>query len=117
MSKESPSTSGVSAHASGNANSTGNCGPGPCGDAKAHLWEYVDGELSEDDCARIRQHIEACPPCGELYINERKVKDAVARACRCECAPQDVRGKVMAMVTQLRIEMCGRAAAARKSAD
>lgn len=94
------------------ADAAGTCNDGfPCNEATEHLWEYVDGELGVQDCARIKKHVEACPPCGQLFQAERKVKDAVARACGCESAPQDLRGRVVAMVAQLRIEMCGKAAA------
>lgn len=90
----------------------GLCNDGlPCNEATEHLWEYVDGELSGQDCARIKKHVETCPPCGQLFHDERKVKDVVARACGCESAPQDLRGRVVAMVAQLRTEMCGKAAA------
>jgi len=108
---------GASAQESGKISHTGSCGPGPCGEAKAHLWEFVDGELGPDDCARIREHIEACPPCGELYFSERKIKDVVARACACESAPQALKGRVMVLVTQLRTEVCGRANAGKVPGD
>lgn len=88
------------------ANSTP-CSDGPCNEAKEHLWVYIDGELSADDCQRIKAHIEACPPCEQLFRNERTVKDVVARACGCESAPQDLRGRVIARLKQLRIETCG----------
>jgi len=84
------------------------CNEGPCTEAQSHLWDYIDGELDDVDCTRIRTHLEECPPCGQMFKNERKVKDAVARACgSCEDVPQDLRSRVVAMVSQLRSEACG----------
>ena len=76
-------------------------------DAKNHLWDYLDGELSDGDCAKIKAHIEECPPCDEQFRNERKIKDAVHRACGCEHAPQDLRSRVISMIASFKLEACG----------
>ncbi len=97
--------------------SDGPCNEGPCLDAQKHVWEYLDGEMSADDCARIREHIEHCPPCDDMFRTDKTVKQVVARACACETAPQDLRGRVLNMLDQLRTDMCGgRAADAHSSA-
>lgn len=85
----------------------GPCTEGPCTDAKNHLWDYLDGELSDGDCAKIKAHIEECPPCDEQFRNERKIKDAVHRACGCEHAPQDLRSRVISMIASFKLEACG----------
>lgn len=85
----------------------GLCDDGPCLEAQKHLWDYLDGELSREDYARIEAHVEECQLCDELFRSERKIKIVVARACSCEQAPQVLRGRILAMVSQLRIEMCG----------
>ncbi len=85
----------------------GACSDGPCSEATSHLWDYLDGELSEGDCARIKAHVGECPPCEDLFKNEKKIKDAVSRACGCEHAPQDLRGRVITMIAALRLESCG----------
>ncbi len=83
------------------------CNDGPCNEAKGHLWDYLDGELTGGDCDRIKSHIKECPPCDELFRNEQKVKDAVSRACGCEQAPPDLQNRITAMVGRLRSEACG----------
>ena len=85
----------------------GPCTDGPCSDAKNHLWDYLDGELSDGDCAKIKAHIEECPPCGEEFRNEAKVKEAVHRACGCEHAPQDLRSRVISMIAAFKLDACG----------
>ena len=103
--------------ASEGADTTSGCTEGPCAEAQEHVWEVIDGEMSAEDCARIRAHFEACPPCDEVYHSERKVKDVVARACGCESAPQDLRGRVTALIVRLRIETCGSARVADSSPE
>lgn len=87
--------------------SAGPCSDGPCTEAQQHLWDYLDGEMSEGDCAKIKAHIEQCPPCEELFNNEAKFKKAVNRACGCESAPQDLRSRVISMIAAFKIEACG----------
>jgi mycothiol system anti-sigma-R factor len=83
------------------------CTEGPCTEAKNHLWDYLDGELDPGDCARIKAHVQKCPPCEQLFSGEKKIKDAVSRACGCEHAPQDLRGRIISMIATLRAESCG----------
>lgn len=85
----------------------GACTEGPCTEAKNHLWDYLDGEMSAGDCARIKKHVQECPPCEQLFSGEQKIKDAVSRACGCEHAPQDLRGRIVSMIATLRLESCG----------
>ena len=83
------------------------CSGGPCSEAQEHVWDFLDGEMKESDCARIRSHIEECPTCKSLFDNEQKIKSAVSRACGCESAPQDLKGKIVALLSALRLEACG----------
>lgn len=85
----------------------GPCTEGPCTEAQQHLWDYLDGEMSEGDCAKIKAHIEQCPPCAEMFKNEAKFKKAVNRACGCESAPQDLRSRVISMIAAFKLEACG----------
>jgi len=91
----------------GTTDEPGACTEGPCTEAKSHLWDYLDGEMNAGDCARIKQHVQECPPCEQLFASEQKIKDAVSRACGCEHAPQDLRGRVVSMIAALRLESCG----------
>ena len=40
-----------------------------CRDTRAHLSEYLDGELDERAAARVRRHIRWCPNCGRMLAN------------------------------------------------
>lgn len=93
------------------------CTGGPCSEAQQHVWDFLDGEMTESDCARIRSHIEQCQTCKSLFDNEQKIKSAVSRACGCESAPQALKGKIVALVSALRLEACGGGAAKAKAAE
>ena len=47
----------------------------------ARLYEFVDGEISDDECVSLREHLEACPECMSHAEFERGVKDLIKRKC------------------------------------
>ncbi len=49
-----------------------------CRELFARLSEYVDGELSQEICEQIRQHLAGCEPC----INFAHTLRATADLCR-----------------------------------
>jgi mycothiol system anti-sigma-R factor len=73
-----------------------------CGEALAHLYEYLDGEIGPEDHHRIAEHLTECAPCLQEFDVERLVKALVARSCG-QVAPGDLRAKVHAqIIVQLR---------------
>lgn len=51
----------------------------PCLDVIHQLWDYLDGELSPERAAGIREHLETCAGCRAVSEFERSFRDA-ARA-------------------------------------
>lgn len=43
-----------------------------CREVFERLSEYLDQELPEGDCERLRQHIEGCAPCVEFIESLKK---------------------------------------------
>jgi anti-sigma factor (TIGR02949 family) len=43
-----------------------------CTNIFARLSEYLDGELSPDECAHFEQHIAGCPPCVDFVQSLKK---------------------------------------------
>lgn len=80
----------------------------PCSEANEHVWNYLDGELDEGNCARIKEHLETCGECNDQYNNEQKLKDAVSRSCGCEEVPITLRAEISVLVARLRDESCGK---------
>lgn len=67
----------------------------PCSEVLAKVYSYIDGELEEENCEDIRQHLDECGPCLEEYGLEEAVKKLVAKHCGCDPAPEGLRSKVL----------------------
>lgn len=46
----------------------------------------------------IRQHLEACPNCQEQAEHTSRIVSMVRSRCRRECAPQDLRLRILALL-------------------
>lgn len=68
------------------------------------LHDYLHGELDATEAHRLRQHLEACPPCLETADFQAELRRLVAQRC-CEEVPSDLRSRVVAM---LQVEVSGR---------
>jgi anti-sigma factor (TIGR02949 family) len=75
-----------------------------CGEALAHLYEFIDGEIGPSDHDRIATHLDECAPCLKEYDVERIVKALVHRSCG-EHAPSALRARVVAEMVSMRIRM------------
>lgn len=43
-----------------------------CADLFARLSAYLDGELSQEECLRVEEHLRECPPCIEFLQSLRR---------------------------------------------
>ncbi len=66
-----------------------------CLEVFARLSEYIDGELPEDDCAEIEQHIADCPPCIEFLRNLRR-SVAASREVQSDLRPGPIPTEIQA---------------------
>ena len=82
--------------------SCGNHHDTECSEVLDHLYEYLDNEMGEGDCAKLREHFDECSPCLEKYGLEQAIKALVKRSCGCDTAPSDLRGKVLARIEHIR---------------
>lgn len=74
-----------------------------CEEALEKLFEFIDHELPDDELTRIGEHLQDCPPCeAERRINE-KIKN-LASQCGGECAPDDLRARILQAIQQVREE-------------
>jgi mycothiol system anti-sigma-R factor len=76
-----------------------------CREVLERVYLYLDGEIEDDDCARIREHLDECAPCLREFGIEQEVKALVARSCGCETAPETLRQRVMVRIQSVRVEI------------
>jgi len=76
-----------------------------CSAALERVYEYIDGELDEGNVGRIRQHLEECGPCLSEVDVDRMLKSLVRRSCGGDCAPEELRAKILVQITQVRLQL------------
>ncbi len=72
-----------------------------CSRALVQVYEYLDGEMGPDDCAKIREHLAQCGPCLKEYDIDQMLKTLVHRSCGREAAPTQLRMQIMARITTI----------------
>lgn len=55
-----------------------------CSEALNQLYEFLDGELTEERRVVIHEHLEDCSPCLEAFEFEAELRQVVARRCHDE---------------------------------
>lgn len=77
-----------------------------CSEALLRAYEYLDGELGPEDCAKIQAHLDECGPCLREYNLDTTLKALIKRSCGCESAPDSLRTTIMSRIsmTVIRIE-------------
>lgn len=68
-----------------------------CDVALAELYEYLDGELTEEARQRIERHLRECSPCLEAFDFEAEVRRIVADRCRDQC-PEALRARIQSAI-------------------
>jgi mycothiol system anti-sigma-R factor len=79
----------------------------PCGEVLQRVFEYLDGEMPEMDCAKIKVHLEECSGCLDEYDRDELVKAVVRRSCGCDAAPAELRTRILASITTVRVTYDG----------
>lgn len=80
-----------------------------CAEVLDHLYEYLDREMPDGDCAKFQEHMEECSPCLEKYGLEQSVKKLVKRCCGQDEVPSDLRAKVLGRIDLIRSGQVGEA--------
>jgi mycothiol system anti-sigma-R factor len=87
--------------------SCGNPHETDCRDVLDRVYEYLDGELTPHDVAKIRQHLDECGPCLSQYDLDEVLKALIRRSCACETAPDTLRQRIMVRITEVRLQLDG----------
>lgn len=79
------------------------CEPCTCGEALSRVYDYLDQEIDTAMAQAIADHLQTCPPCAEQYRLEQMVKALVHRTCCEERAPEELRVRIVARISEVRI--------------
>jgi mycothiol system anti-sigma-R factor len=71
----------------------------PCSEVLERVFEYLDGEMGEPDCAKIKVHLDECAHCLDEYHRDELLKALVRRSCGRDVAPAELRTRIMATIT------------------
>ncbi|SCE81060.1 mycothiol system anti-sigma-R factor [Micromonospora viridifaciens] len=72
-----------------------------CREVLAEVYLYLDLECVEERRVLIRTHLDECGPCLREYGIEQEVKALVARCCGNETAPEQLRERLRARLSEL----------------
>jgi mycothiol system anti-sigma-R factor len=77
----------------------------PCSEVLARVYSYLDDQIDDSGCAKIRQHLDECGPCLREYGLEEAVKRLVHKHCGADPVPSELRTKVLSRLQAVRIEL------------
>ena len=66
-----------------------------CNETLRELYQYLDGELTEDDRTHIQEHLDDCSPCLEAFDFEAELRMVIRHRC-IEQVPDELRARVEA---------------------
>ena len=75
-----------------------------CTETVMRIFEFLDREMSPDDCRRMQTHLDECGPCLREYHVDQALKMVVKRSCGSEIAPTELRTTILHRLTMVRIE-------------
>ena len=70
-----------------------------CNHCMKALYPYLDRELSDEDIAQVREHLELCGGCLDQFQFEESVQRLVRVRCQEQQAPEGLRAKIEARWT------------------
>ncbi|MFZ1162405.1 mycothiol system anti-sigma-R factor [Mycobacterium sp.] len=69
----------------------------------AEVALLLDGECTPEKQAKLRQHLEDCPPCFQFYGLEERIKMLISTKCRGEKAPEGLRERLRVEISRTTI--------------
>lgn len=65
-----------------------------CNAAMRQLWDFLDGELTDERMAAVRTHLDRCKGCVPYAEFERAFLEALSGCKSRQCAPEGLRRKI-----------------------
>ena len=66
-----------------------------CREAFEHLYAYLDGELTTQQAAEVKEHLDACKDCFRLATFESAYLRFLDARNRARCAPEHLRKQIL----------------------
>jgi mycothiol system anti-sigma-R factor len=85
--------------------SCGNPHETDCNEVLERVYQYLDGELDSHVVGKIKQHLAECGPCLSEYDLDVVLKALVRRSCGGECAPEQLRTRILLQITEVRYQL------------
>ena len=74
-----------------------------CRNVLEEVYLYLDLECADDRRLSIKEHLDECSPCLREYGIEQEVKALVGRCCGAENAPEELKERLRAKLTELSV--------------
>jgi predicted anti-sigma-YlaC factor YlaD len=74
-----------------------------CADYCNYLSDYLDGEIGEEECRYLEEHLKLCQPCSNVYESLRTTVELCGKGVSGDI-PEDVRAKLKMFLR----EHCGK---------
>ncbi|WP_432543247.1 mycothiol system anti-sigma-R factor [Kineococcus sp. SYSU DK002] len=74
-----------------------------CQEVLERAFEYLDGEMPDLDCEKLRAHLEECASCLAQLAEDEKLKQVIRDGCPCEEAPQTLRARILVSITEVSV--------------
>jgi anti-sigma factor (TIGR02949 family) len=65
-----------------------------CNETLRELETFLDGEMTEEELAEIRGHLEGCPNCLEAFDFHAELKQVIARKCQSDPMPPGLLSRI-----------------------
>lgn len=70
-----------------------------CEETFAEIWPYLDGELTDHKRAKIKAHLDECPPCVGAEHFEAELRKVISQKCRDE-VPESLKMRIAEALRQ-----------------
>ncbi len=77
----------------------------PCTEVVGAVFAFLDNEPTALERSLIEHHFAECPPCQEEAEISALLKALVARSCCEDPAPDQIRARITAQITQIQVEI------------
>jgi len=66
-----------------------------CDDCVKKLYAFLDTELSEQEIASVRSHLDGCDDCDDNFVFEARFLEQLKDCCTSDVAPTELRQRVI----------------------